>query len=481
MNLRLRSRKLTLYIAACLPMPFLHAILYFLGSHHRIPAPVMGLVMTTTTLLCLGFAIGLLRRTAGAVDPAPCEDAAKDTAAESEEIQERMFNLQQQLFQSQKMEAIGTLASGIAHDFNNILTAIMGYVELAKLDAGPRSKVRLDLEQALTAAHRARELTRQILSFSHKADGCNKPLNLKTLVKETLKLLRASIPATIEIQQQLDGDGSLVLANATQMHQVLMNLCTNATQAMGDKGGTLTVRLDKRILMGTGALGEGVSPGRYVELTVTDTGPGIQPELRELIFDPYFTTKAEGQGTGLGLSVARSIVQNYRGTIRVVDREGRGAAFRVLLPATTTIPENDQKEEDDWPRGSESILFLDDEPTIAGWGQQILSRLGYDVVSFNRSVDALDAFRKAPDRFDLVVTDVVMPHMTGDLLASQILSIRPDMPIIMFTGYSEKTMGENGIHESVKAVLSKPLAAADLARAIRRVLDSPPPESAMGF
>ena len=472
---------MTLYIAACLPMPFLHAILYFLGSHHRIPAPVMGLVMTITTLLYLGFAIGLLRRTAGAVDPAPRKDAATDTAADSEEIQERMFNLQQQLFQSQKMEAIGTLASGIAHDFNNILTAIMGYVELAKLDAGPRSKVRLDLEQALTAAHRARELTRQILSFSRKADGCNKPLNLNTLVKETLKLLRASIPATIDIQQQLDGDGSLVLANATQMHQVLMNLCTNATQAMGDKGGTLTVRLDKRILIGTGALGEGVSPGRYVELTVTDTGPGIQPELRELIFDPYFTTKAEGQGTGLGLSVARSIVQNYRGTIRVVDREGRGAAFRVLLPATTTIPEHDQKKEDDWPRGSESILFLDDEPTIAGWGQQILSRLGYDVVSFNRSVDALDAFRKAPNRFDLVVTDVVMPHMTGDLLASQILSIRPDMPIIMFTGYSEKSMGENGIHESVKAVLSKPLAAADLARAIRRVLDSPPPESAMGF
>jgi signal transduction histidine kinase/ActR/RegA family two-component response regulator len=472
---------MTLYIAACLPMPFLHAILYFLGSHHRIPAPAMGLVMTITTLLYLGFAIGLLRRTAGAVDPAPRKDAATDTAADSEEIQERMFNLQQQLFQSQKMEAIGTLASGIAHDFNNILTAIMGYVELAKLDAGPRSKVRLDLEQALTAAHRARELTRQILSFSRKADGCNKPLNLNTLVKETLKLLRASIPATIDIQQQLDGDGSLVLANATQMHQVLMNLCTNATQAMGDKGGTLTVRLDKRILIGTGALGEGVSPGRYVELTVTDTGPGIQPELRELIFDPYFTTKAEGQGTGLGLSVARSIVQNYRGTIRVVDREGRGAAFRVLLPATTTIPEHDQKKEDDWPRGSESILFLDDEPTIAGWGQQILSRLGYDVVSFNRSVDALDAFRKAPNRFDLVVTDVVMPHMTGDLLASQILSIRPDMPIIMFTGYSEKSMGENGIHESVKAVLSKPLAAADLARAIRRVLDSPPPESAMGF
>ena len=441
----------------------------------------MGLVMTITTLLYLGFAIGLLRRTAGAVDPAPRKDAATDTAADSDEIQERMFNLQQQLFQSQKMEAIGTLASGIAHDFNNILTAIMGYVELAKLDAGPRSKVRLDLEQALTAAHRARELTRQILSFSRKADGCNKPLNLNTLVKETLKLLRASIPATIDIQQQLDGDGSLVLANATQMHQVLMNLCTNATQAMGDKGGTLTVRLDKRILIGTGALGEGVSPGRYVELTVTDTGPGIQPELRELIFDPYFTTKAEGQGTGLGLSVARSIVQNYRGTIRVVDREGRGAAFRVLLPATTTIPEHDQKKEDDWPRGSESILFLDDEPTIAGWGQQILSRLGYDVVSFNRSVDALDAFRKAPNRFDLVVTDVVMPHMTGDLLASQILSIRPDMPIIMFTGYSEKSMGENGIHESVKAVLSKPLAAADLARAIRRVLDSPPPESAMGF
>ena len=481
MNSKLRSQILTLFIAACLPMPFLHAVLYFIGYHHRIPAPVMGLVMTTATLLCLGFGIALLRRRAGAAALVPFADAAPDAGTESEAIQQRMFNLEQQLFQSQKMEAIGTLSSGIAHDFNNILTAIMGYVELAKLDAGPRSKVRLDLEQALTAAHRAQELTRQILSFSRKADGNNKPLNLKALIKETLKLLRASIPATIEIHQQLDGDDSLVLANATQMHQVLMNLCTNATQAMGDKGGTLTVRLNKQILLGTDALSEGVSPGRYLELTVNDTGPGIQPELKKVIFDPYFTTKAEGQGTGLGLSVARSIVQNYGGTIRVVDRKGRGASFRVLLPATTALPEHDKIVEDDWPRGSETILFIDDEPSIAGWGQQILSRLGYDVVSYSRSVDALNTFRRTPNRFDLVVTDVVMPQMTGDLLASQILSIRPDIPIIMFTGYSEKTMGGNGIQENVKAFLSKPLAATDLARAIRRVLDSTPAESAMGF
>jgi CheY-like chemotaxis protein len=279
----------------------------------------------------------------------------------------------------------------------------------------------------------------------------------------------------------LDGDGALVLANATQLHQVLMNLCTNASQAMGNKGGTLKIRLNKRILIGSSAVGQGVSPGRYLELTVSDTGPGIQPEYRKHIFDPYFTTKAEGEGTGLGLAVARSIVQNHRGAIEVLDRPGPGSSFRVLLPATTAVPECGHKEEDNWPRGSESILFVDDEPAIAGWGQQMLAHLGYSVISFSRSDDALDAFRKEPHRFDLVVTDVVMPHMTGDLLTSEILSIRPNMPIIMFTGYSEKTMGENSIHAGVKVLLRKPLAAAELARAIRRVLDSPSPESAMGF
>jgi CheY-like chemotaxis protein len=250
---------------------------------------------------------------------------------------------------------------------------------------------------------------------------------------------------------------------------------------MGDKGGLLTVRLDKRILIGSGALGLGIQPGRYVELTVTDTGPGVPPEFRERIFDPFFTTKAEGQGTGLGLAVARGIVQKCGGTLFVLDRPGPGAGFRVLLPATTSLPERNHLETDHYPKGSESILFLDDELIIAHWGQQILSRLGYEVVSFNRPDEALDAFRLAPHRFDLVVTDMVMPHMTGDLLATQILSIRPDMPIIMFTGYTEKSVCENGIHEKVKALLSKPLAAAELARAIRRVLDNPPPESAMGF
>jgi CheY-like chemotaxis protein len=250
---------------------------------------------------------------------------------------------------------------------------------------------------------------------------------------------------------------------------------------MGDRGGRLTVRLNKRILIGASAVDQGVNPGRYLELTVTDTGPGIQPEFRDRIFDPYFTTKAEGEGTGLGLAVARSIVQNHGGAIEVLDRPGQGASFRVLLPATTAVPECGHQEEDNWPRGSESILFVDDEPAIAGWGQQILTHLGYNVIGFNRSDDALEAFRKEPHRFDLVVTDVVMPHMTGDLLASQILSMRPDMPIIMFTGYSEKTVRENGFHEGVKAFLSKPLAAAELARAIRQVLDGPPPESAMGF
>jgi signal transduction histidine kinase/CheY-like chemotaxis protein len=481
MNLNFRSRQLSSFLTASLPLPVLHAVTYYLGCRHHIQAPVMGLLMTAVTLLCLGFGVWLLGRKEDAACRAPQPDPAPGVADESESLQERMSNLEQQLFQSQKMEAIGTLASGIAHDFNNILTAIMGYVELAKMDAAPRSKVRLDLEQALSAAHRAQELIRQILSFSRKPDGRRQPLNLGSVIQESLKLLRASIPATIEIRQHLNDDGTLVMANATQLHQVLMNLFTNASQAMGDKGGVLTVRLGKRILIGASAMGLGIQPGRYVELTVTDTGPGIGPEFRERIFDPFFTTKSEGQGTGLGLAVARGIVQNNGGTIFVLDRPGPGAGFRVLLPATTALPECRHQEADHWPKGSESILFLDDELIIAHWGQQILTRLGYEVVSFNRPEEALDAFQKTPHRFDLVVTDMVMPHMTGDVLANQILSIRPDMPIIMFTGYSEKSVCHNGIHERVKALLNKPLVAAELARAIRRVLDGPSPESAIGF
>jgi signal transduction histidine kinase/ActR/RegA family two-component response regulator len=481
-------------------MPVLHAALYLLERQHPLPAPLMGLLMTAVTLLSFAYGYCLLRRKGGAAaheqphsnaipnavtEPAPIRNGDNpDLHAhllDDDNVRERMVKLEQQLFQSQKMEAIGTLASGIAHDFNNMLTAIMGYVELAKLDTTPRSKIRQDLEQALKGADRAQELVRQILNFSRKADGQSRPLDLKTLIKETLKLLRASIPATIEIRQHLDGDGALVLANATQLHQVLMNLCTNATQAMGNDGGTLTVQLKKSILMGAGAAERGVSPGRYLELAVSDTGPGILPEFRECIFDPYFTTKPEGEGTGLGLAVARSIIQNHGGVIEVLDAPGRGASFRVMLPVTTALPERSQQEEHKWPRGSESILFVDDEPAIAGWGQQILSHLGYDVISFNRSDEALEMFRKDPRRFDLVITDVVMPHLTGDLLAAQMLSIRPDMPIIMCTGYSEKAMHENVVRSGVGLLINKPLAAATLARAIRQVLDNPSSENAIGF
>jgi signal transduction histidine kinase/ActR/RegA family two-component response regulator len=480
-------------------MPVLHAVVYYLGRRYPFPVPLMGLLMITVTLLSFGFGYWLMRREGGAAAHGAPSDSISGVSAQpgpnhfdtipqspgrpsgDDNVQERLFKLEQQLFQSQKMEAIGTLASGIAHDFNNMLTAIMGYVELAKLAAGHRSKIRQDLDQALKAAYRAQELVRQILNFSRKADGQNRPLDLGALVKETLKLLRASIPATIEIRQHLNGDGALVLANATQMHQVLMNLCTNATQAMGKERGTLTVQLQKSILMGTGAADRGVGPGRYLELSVTDTGPGIRPELKECIFDPYFTTKPVGEGTGLGLAVARSIVQNHGGTLEVLDSPVKGADFRVLLPVTTALPERGRPEEKSWPRGSESILFVDDEPAIASWGQQILTHLGYNVISHNRSDAALEEFRKDPHRFDLVVTDVVMPHLTGDLLAAQMHAIRPNIPIIMITGYSEKAMHEKALRAGIGILLGKPLTAGELAQAIRQALDKASPENAIGF
>jgi signal transduction histidine kinase/ActR/RegA family two-component response regulator len=499
MKLKPQSRVLTAFAAACLPMPALHLVLYLLERQYALSGPLMGFLMAAVTLLSFGFGYCLMRRKVGApvieahansisnpiAEPAPIRNGGhadlQERPQDDDNIRERLIKLEQQLFQSQKMEAIGTLASGIAHDFNNMLTAIMGYVELAKLDSNPRSKIRQNLKQALQAANRARELVRQILNFSRKADEKNRPLDLSALIKETLKLLRASIPATIDIRQHLDGDGALVLANATQLHQVLMNLCTNATHAMGKDGGTLTVQLQKSILMGAGAAERGVSPGRYLELTVSDTGPGILPEFRECIFDPYFTTKPQGEGTGLGLAVARSIIQNHGGVIDVLDTPGQGASFRVMLPMTTALPERSQPEENKWPRGSESILLVDDEPAIIGWGQQILSHLGYEVISFNRSDEALEMFRKDPQHFDLVITDVVMPHLTGDLLAAQIHSIRPGIPIIMFTGYSEKTTHDYAGHSAGGLLLRKPLATAELARAIRQVLDNQSSESAIGF
>jgi signal transduction histidine kinase/ActR/RegA family two-component response regulator len=386
--------------------------------------------------------------------------------------------LEQQLIQSQKMEAIGTLAGGIAHDFNNVLAAIMGYVELAQLDARPGSTVQYELAQVLKATHRAKDLVRQILSFSRKTEHDRQPFDPLPLVKEALTLLRASIPSTIEIRQHYGACGFQVLANATQFHQVMMNLCTNAAHAMEEAGGVMEVHLHKVSLTGATAGLQGVAPGRYLEVRVRDNGPGITPALQERIFDPYFTTKAQGKGSGMGLAVVRSIVKSHGGSIDVESEPGSGACFCVLLPITTQLAQITSEQTKTLPSGTESILFVDDESVLADLGKQMLSRLGYRVTCCERSLDALALVQENPTGFDLVITDTTMPHMTGDALAAQVLAIRPDLPIILCTGYSEQIDEQTAARLGISAFLMKPLAISDLAHKLRNVLDNRPPVDA---
>jgi PAS domain S-box-containing protein len=389
--------------------------------------------------------------------------------------QEENARLEEQLIQSQKMEAVGTLAGGIAHDFNNVLSAIMGYVELAQMDANPAGEVQNDLAQVLKATHRAKDLVKQILTFSRKTGHDREPLDPKPLVKEALVLLRASIPSTIEIRQHVTDRGVYVLANATQFHQVIMNLCTNAAHAMEASGGILELTLQNVSITGATTSRQGVPPGRYLELRVRDTGPGISPALRERIFDPYFTTKAQGKGTGMGLSVVRSIVESHGGSIDVESRFGKGACFCVLLPATSRMARITSHRQNALPHGTEAILYVDDEPVLVDLGRQMLSRLGYRVTCCDNSFDALALVKDNPNRFDLVVTDTTMPAMTGDVLAGRLLDIRPDLPVILCTGYSEQVTHETASDLGISAFLMKPLAIGDLAFTLRSVLDSRPP------
>ena len=386
--------------------------------------------------------------------------------------------LEQQLIQSQKMEAIGTLAGGIAHDFNNVLSAIMGYVELAQMDKGSGSTVhQYELAQVLKATHRARDLVRQILSFSRKTEHDRQPLDPEPLVREALTLLRASIPSTIEIRPHFDLHGVRIMANATQFHQVMMNLCTNAAHAMEETGGILCVNLQKVSLSGATAAMQGVAPGRYLEVRVSDTGPGISPALLDRIFDPYFTTKAQGKGSGMGLAVVRSIVESHGGSIDVDRRTGSGACFCVLIPITAQVARIHSDKIDVLPCGSESILFVDDETVLVDLGKQMLSRLGYHVTGCDQSLDALALVQAQPDRFDLVVTDTTMPNMTGDALAARLLAIRPDLPILLCSGYSEQMTSEKSGRLGIAAFLMKPLAISDLACTLRDVLDRRVPEA----
>ena len=391
---------------------------------------------------------------------------------ERKQAEEERKKLEAQLIQSHKMEALGTLAGGIAHDFNNILSAIIAYAERGMLGVSDLDKVRKNIDEILKVSNRARDLVKQILAFSRRTKHEYIQIKLDATIKESLKMLSAILPKSIEIRQNLLANGH-VLADSTQIHQVVMNLCSNAAQAIGERGGLLEISLNKAdIHEGSEALTLGLAPGPYLRLSISDSGHGMPADIQERIFDPYFTTKEKGRGTGLGLSVVHGIVKSHKGTITCKSIPGEGSTFDVYLP------EIEFRKEAIRPRpealrlnGTERILFIDDEQILVKATKERLRYLGYRVVTRTSSIEALDLFQKHPEQFDLVITDIIMPVMTGDKLALEFLKIRKDIPIILCTGYSEHMTEEKAKGLGIREFIMKPFEIEDLAKTIRKVLD----------
>jgi PAS domain S-box-containing protein len=386
-----------------------------------------------------------------------------------------LMKMEERLRQSQKMEAIGTLAGGIAHDFNNILAPILGYGELAQTRIPPQTPLASDLQQIITAALRAKDLVQQILAFSRQAPQERRPLRPHLVIKEALKLLRASLPTTIEICEEIATDCGTILADPTQLHQIVMNLCTNAYQAMRESGGILGVRLFKAAIeeKDSKVVSSEILPGNYVQLEVSDTGCGMDHATLERIFEPYFTTKAKGQGTGLGLSVVHGIVKGYQGQITVYSEPGKGTCFHVYLPLiaeTSTVSESAPASP--LPTGNERLLVVDDENMITTMLEAILANLGYQVTVVNNSEKALALIADSPTTFDLLITDMTMPHLTGLELTARVLAIRPELPIILCTGFSELINKEQARALGIRAYLMKPVSVHELALAVRKALDT---------
>jgi PAS domain S-box-containing protein len=385
-------------------------------------------------------------------------------------------HLQRQLIQSQKMEAIGTLAGGIAHDFNNILSAILGYAELAVYEIPEGGPGRHDVAEVIKAGNRAKDLVRQILTFSRKTEQDFKSIDIAPLLKEALKFLRASLPSTIDIHTRISAENARVLCTPTMIQQILMNLCTNAAQAMKDSGGTLDVSLTKTEIEATEIKQHpGLRPGPHLRLTVGDTGPGIQPDILTRIFDPYFTTKEKGEGTGLGLSVVHGIIQTLKGSVQVDSCPDSGAIFHVFLPCAASQDQPTVVQPTALPTGNERILLVDDEDVLAAMGKQMLEHLGYRVTVRTNSSDALNTFQSHPQDFDLVISDRTMPRMTGFELAQRIKSIRPDIPLILCTGYSDELEVEHAAALGINRMVMKPLGMNELADAVRSALDTAEP------
>lgn len=382
--------------------------------------------------------------------------------------------LEARLRQSQRLESIGTLAGGIAHDFNNILAAIIGYADMAQCEIPRENPAYRMIGQVLKASNRAKELVQHILAFSRKTDRELGPVAMGAIVKEALQLLRASIPTTIDIRQHIDPDTGAILADPTQIHQIVINLCTNAAQAMEETGGRIEVAVKNVDLDPDAAAVEpGLKSGRYVKLSVGDTGPGIDPAHIHKIFDPYFTTKDVGKGSGMGLAVVHGIVQSHGGMIQVRcdSRLESGASFDLYFPRIQGKAAASPNPSGRLPTGEEHILLVDDEPMLLDIGTEMLHRLGYAVTTETGGVEALATFKADPDRFDLVMTDQTMPNLTGSELARAILAIRADLPIILCTGFSNLIDETEAKKLGIRAMVMKPLVKQDVADLIRTVLD----------
>ena len=380
-------------------------------------------------------------------------------------------SLESKLVQAQKMEAIGTLAGGVAHDFNNILAAIMGFTELASIKTTD-ADVRNHLNQVLLSSNRAKDLVAQILAFSRRAECQSIPLDMREGVAEAVKLMRATLPSSIEIRTRFTSEPCSVLADAAQIHQLVINLCTNAAHAMKERRGVMKVGLDRvSVLPNADPRLTDLTPGPYARLTVSDTGTGIDPCIIDRIFDPFFTTKEAGEGSGLGLSVIYGIVKERGGAVTVDSVRGEGSFFAVHLPLTAEKAPLESTHADIPSCGSERILFVDDEKTLVSIAREALRNLGYRIVATESSVSALEMFTTAPGQFDLLITDMTMPDMTGMDLAKKVLRVRPEIPIILCTGYNELVTEEDAKGLGIREFLMKPVTTAELTAAIRRLMD----------
>ncbi len=388
------------------------------------------------------------------------------------EMEERKL-MQQELLQAQKMQAIGTLAGGIAHDFNNILTAIISYSEIGlyKKDMN-KEKIKYSFEQILKAGGRAKEVIKQILTFSRQRDEQLGPVKIGGVVKEALKLISATLPKTIDIRENIMTDSDTVLADPTQIHQILMNLCTNAEHALREKGGVMEISLGEICIHSESQQQNfDLLPGTYLDLSVKDTGAGMEASVMERIFDPFFTTKGPAEGTGMGLSVVHGIAKSHGGKVIVESAVGKGTTVHVFFPKADINETSAVEKEAQMPLGNERILFVDDEEALIEVGQEMIEEFGYEVVCKTDPVEALAVFRAEPQKFDLVITDKSMPHMNGFEFVEKLLEIRPDTPAILCTGFSSTAELEKARAIGFRELIMKPVVMREMAVTIRRVLD----------